>query len=69
MGCILIAMTEKKKKNQKIFKTLENRMCLELISQKIIMSGSFNMSTVEKKLLNLLEITLTRDTFLQLYEL
>lgn len=44
-------------------------MCLELISQKIIMSGSFNMSTVEKKLLNLLEITLTRDTFLQLYEL
>lgn len=35
----------------------------------LIMSGSFNMSTVEKKLLNLFEITLTADTFLQLCEL
>lgn len=59
-------MTEKK---QKIFKTLGNRMFLQLITQKIAMSGSFHMSTVEKKLLNLFEITLTPDTFLQLYEL
>jgi len=63
LGCIQVCYDGKKWKRTFLEYSEKNQGILRADNSKDATSDSSNSSTVEKKLLNLFEITLTPDTF------